>query len=414
MLNRFLVVVFVLFTAPATAQEPWMLEAAARRAFEVAPEARAADADVAARTGELEQAGAWPNPSIELRADDKLGIEDGKGGTDLTQTTIRQPLPLSRLTRQRRQAEASLKAAQAARRYQRLSLETQAARAFHALQLAVAKRTLARDRLRSAEGFQNGRQGDRLVRYLSPLDRLRLDVLRETARQTLMAAEKEHEAAASVFRALLALAPDSGLEPVPLTPVAPPPPLAELQQGMETHPAILAAQQELEAARAGMDVARAQRFADPTLNFFRERDFLGGVRRNVSGVGIEVQIPLWNLNRGPVVKAQAEADKAGAQMQAIERDISAKLLQSREQLARLIEQAGAFRANVLEPSRKVFELTRKSFATGEVGLLALLDANSTYFDAEERHTALLAEQWQIAADLRLAAGRSLSDAGAAP
>ena len=91
----------------------------------------------------------------------------------------------------------------------------------------------------------------------------------------------------------------------------------------------------------------------------------------------------------------------------VERDISAKILQSREQLARLIEQAGTFRANVIEPSRKVFELTRKSFAAGEVNLLALLDANNTYFDAEERYAALLGEQWLTAAELRLAAGHSV-------
>ncbi len=67
--------------ANASETNVWTLASTLTRLVEVAPELRAADADVAARTGELEQAGAWPNPSIELRADDKLGIEDGKGGT---------------------------------------------------------------------------------------------------------------------------------------------------------------------------------------------------------------------------------------------------------------------------------------------------------------------------------------------
>ena len=283
--------------APASGAETgaWTLGSSVQRVLEVAPELRAADAEVAVRQGERTQAGAWPNPSIELRADDKLGIEDGRGGTDLTQTAIRQPLPFTRLARQRRQAEASLDAAQATRRYQRLALENQAARAFHALQLAAVKRALAQDRLRFAEGFQGGRQGDPLVRYLSPLERLRLDVLRESARQALITAEKEYETAVSAFRALLVLAADSVPHSVPLTSASPPPPLAELWQGLESHPALAAAARATEAARAGVDVARSQRFADPALSLFRDRDFLNGARRDVSGVGIEVQIPLWNL-----------------------------------------------------------------------------------------------------------------------
>ena len=63
------------------------------------------------REGELTQAGNFPNPTVEARADDKLGMEDGRGGTDLTQLALSQPLPLRRLARQRAAAEASLESA---------------------------------------------------------------------------------------------------------------------------------------------------------------------------------------------------------------------------------------------------------------------------------------------------------------
>ena len=52
-------------------------------------------------------------------------------------------------------------------------------------------------------------------------------------------------------------------------------------------------------------------------------------------------------------------------------------------------------------------MTRKAYAAGEVEILALIDANNTYFDANERYLELLQEAWMEAAELRLAAGRSL-------
>ena len=79
----------------------WTLEAVVRRTMEVAPEIRSAEAELAARTGELTQAGAWPNPTVDLSADDRLGQEDGRGGTELTRIALSQPLPLRRLARQR-------------------------------------------------------------------------------------------------------------------------------------------------------------------------------------------------------------------------------------------------------------------------------------------------------------------------
>ena len=134
--------------------QTWTLEASIKRATTVAPELRAAEAEIAARTGNLTQAEAWPNPSITLRADEKLGIEDGRGGYNLNQVTVTQALPINRLDHQRRAAEAELEAARASQHYQRLLLETRTAQAFHTLQQAAERQLLAQERLAFAEKMQ--------------------------------------------------------------------------------------------------------------------------------------------------------------------------------------------------------------------------------------------------------------------
>ncbi len=137
----------------------WTLAASIQRAVEVAPEMKTADAEIGKQQGKLEQAGAWPNPSVSIQVNNKLGIEDASGGYDVTQLAISQPLPIARLTHQRKQAEAGLAVAEAQRRQQQLSLEHKVAQRFHALQLAEAKLQLAEERFQQARLIWYSRHG---------------------------------------------------------------------------------------------------------------------------------------------------------------------------------------------------------------------------------------------------------------
>lgn len=400
----------VLTAAPAVAGEPpvWTLEQSIERALATAPELRAAEAEVAVREGERRQAGAWPNPAIELRADEKLGLEDGSDGTDLRYAAVSQPLPITRLARQRRASEAQLAAAHDARRYQRLMLEQQVAETYHRLQLGAAHLALARERQAALDAMVSG--PDRIARYLAPGERTRLGILREQAVQAIATAEGELSEEAAHLRTLLALPADVEPQPAALAPTAVPLPLDALLGRLESHPALTAAGHEQAAARAGVAAARAQRFADPVLSVFRERDTIGGAVRDYNGIGLSIQVPLWNLNSGGVARAEAEADMAGARRAIAQRDLDARLRKSHLHLNHLIGQAEDHRRGVLEPSERLFALTRRSFAAGEVNVLALVDAHDGYFTARARYLELLAGQWLEAADLRLAAGLPVVEA----
>jgi len=211
---------------------------------------------------------------------------------------------------------------------------------------------------------------------------------------------------------LLALPPEDQPETAALTPLTEPAALAALQDRLALHPALTATQHARDASRAQVDVARAQRFADPTVSVFRERDYLAGSRQDYNGILLGVQIPLWNVNGGGIARAAAEADKADALFTAQRRDLGSRLRQNHLHLGHLIEQAEHYRTRLLTPARQVLDLTRKGFATGEQNGLALLDASNTYFGAQARYLELLYEAWVEAAELRLAAGISLASGAA--
>lgn len=407
--SRALAVAALSLSLPLAAHAQWTLESAIHRGLDVAPEVRAAEADVAARAGELKQAGAWPNPTVELRADNKLGQEDGRGGTDVTQLVFSQPLPLRRLERERQAAQGRLASSEESRRFRRLQIEREVAEVFAEVQLAQAKLNLARQRQAEIypDSTSTGRSRDRLVRYVTPFDRARLAILREEANQAVAIAEREYAQTLAALRARLALPDDSVIDIAPLTLSPAPAGLEMLIQELESHPAIAAARRAHEAATAQIAAAQAQRVADPALNVFRERDVLNDARRNVTGIGISMQIPLWNANTGPVDRARAEAARAQAELDAQRRDVLARLKKSHTELVRLREQAAQVQANLIEPARKFHELARRSFNTGEVNVLALIDATGTYYDAQARYLELLRQAQLADAELRLASGRSL-------
>lgn len=393
------------------ADSDWTLSTSIDHVMQVSPALRAANAEIDMRRGELTQAGAFPNPSIELRADQKLGIDDGQGGTDLTQVAISQALPLRRLGHQKTMAAANLSAAEETQHQQRLLLEYRTARAYHSLQLAQARLKLAEERLAIAETYpgKGGRTGDPVVRYLSKSERLRLDILRESARQAVATAEGEYNEALASFRAQLVLPVDSSPSLTPLGPVLAPPDLAVLQARLDMNPTLAASQQQIEAARAGIDVARSQRLADPVITIFRERDYLGGSRRDYNGVMLSVQVPLWNSNDGGVSRARAEANKAEAQYKILERDLASRLRLHEMHLGHLITQATDYYTHLVLPTEHSLNLALKSFAAGQVDLLTLIDAYNTHFDAHFRYLELLQLGWMEAADLRLTAGLSVRD-----
>lgn len=386
----------------------WTLESTLQRALVVAPQRYAAEADVVAGKGDVQQAGAWPNPTIELGANDALGKEDGQGGTDLTQVTFSQSLPVSgRIGLRRKQAESDLKQAQAEVNQQNLALEQEAARVLHALQLARAELQLAEQRLLIANEFQNIGHRREQAGDLSRLERLRLDVVRESAKQMIATAEGEYGEAVAEFRTLLNLS-ESEPKPVSLDSLPLLPGLAELEVRLDSHPALIAMSHGIDAAGHSLRVARANRYADPELWLSRERDFLGGKRQDVTAIGVSVTLPLWDQGAGRISAAHANKQKLQYERDALQRRLHNRLRLNHLHLAHLIEQSGAYRTKVLEPAEEIFQLSRKSFAAGQVEILNLVDAVDTFFDARIRYLELLSEAWLEAAELRAAAGISLA------
>jgi cobalt-zinc-cadmium efflux system outer membrane protein len=409
---RAVIVFCLVISSLASAQEKtmpiWTLENSVKRVLKIAPETQAAAANIRAERGALDQAGAWDNPVISLRADDKIGLENGNGGQELSQFSINQALPLfGTLTNKKSIAQARLANAQAQSHYQNLSLEQQTAVNFHRLQFATANYELAKERLISANkfqkiGLQRAQAGD-----MATLERIRLDLIRESAKQLLDKEEGEYNEALSQFQAHLNLTSGQRPELAPLAPVENIRPLTRLKANLSQHPLVLSVNNRIKEARAVVELAKSNRLPKFSLSLYRERDFLGGQVQDVNGIGLSFTVPLWDQKRGRLSETRARVDQEQAGRSTLQRDLNSRLQQNYLHLNHLVEMGEHYRLHVFEPSKQVFELTSKAYGVGEVEILSLIDANNTYFDTQSRYLELLMEAWLELAELRLAAGQSI-------
>jgi len=387
---------------------PWTLESSIQGVMKVAPEMKIADAEIGKQQGKLEQATAWPNPSVSINVDETLGLEDGSGGFDITQLAISQPLPFGRLAHQRKQANAEIANAVSQRKYHQLLLEYKVAQRFHILQLRTAELKLAKQRLQQA-GLYNStsrkrRSGDPLIRYLTPLEKMRLNIELQAAKQSMEVAEGEFNEASASFKALLGMSFDSPMNLKSLSLVPAPKNLNNLERSLLSHPAIEAEKKKITSLQTGIEVAKSTRFYDPTLTLTREEGFYANRKQDSTSVMLSVQIPLWNKNTGTVTQARYTVFQAQADLEQKQREFRTSLHKSYLHLGHLIGQAEHYRTKLLSPAKSMLTLTRKGFEAGEYNVLTLIDANNIYFDAQKRYFELLQEGWLELAEVRRSAG----------
>jgi len=395
----------------ANAAQSWTLDNSIRRVLSVAPEFSASEQMILLREDQQQQASLWPNPEVEIRADQSMGLGDGSGGYDVNELRISQPIPLKRLSHQKNQAQAMLLASQSERMQQQLILEHKTAMLYHQLQLEAALYDLSQQRLKVAERFmqEQHKNSNQLVRYLTPLEQKRLAILRESARQASTRAEGKLNEAASRFSIMLNLQTHQQATPqvASLELMFEQLDLQALKQQLAQHPQLQLKQHEVDAAQAGIKVANASRYKDPSVNLFIERDRFNNQRETYSGISLSMELPLWNNNRREQSLARAELINARTEHELQVRELNSQLQQSFMHYAHLLEQQKAYRSQLLIPAGQMFELSHESFAAGEENILGLIDSHNSYFEIRSGYLQILASIAQALAHLRYATGLSL-------
>jgi cobalt-zinc-cadmium efflux system outer membrane protein len=161
---------------------------------------------------------------------------------------------------------------------------------------------------------------------------------------------------------------------VDLPPVAPPP---ESKPGA-ARPDVLAAEADLRAGQAQLQLQKAMRIPDPTFTFGAEHNPPGGGPPvDTFLFGLTFPLPLWNLNGGNIKAAQAAVDQFSDALGKIQTQAAADLANSesacREARARWLR----YRDETAPKSAQVRDAVAFQYERGAATLVDLLNAEQT-------------------------------------
>ena len=351
------------------------------------PALEAARHRVLAAEGARMQAGAWTNPSVSAEIEG-WGLD--REGLDDAEVTLSAGFPLDLVGKRsvrRACAEAERDAERARYQETRRSLIAQAREAVHAVRAGRERVRLAVERQGVTEetAATVGREVE--AGKAAPLEQVRAEVDRETARADLFA---ERSALREARLGLAALGGMPGGEAEVAGGLRQSPAVLDsvrLAAELDEHPVLLAASWDAQAAAERSRQAARERWPD--------LEALVGVRHYVAEsrsawvTGLALDLPLWDHKSGAVREARELASAASLEEETVRRDLRREL----ERLLLHVEESGRRLAllgdRVLPQARDALEIARAGFEGGKFGYLELLDAQRSLLEAESRRVEAL-------------------------
>jgi cobalt-zinc-cadmium efflux system outer membrane protein len=179
-----------------------------------------------------------------------------------------------------------------------------------------------------------------------------------------------------------------------------PPPVAQPSTPEAARPDVLAAEADLKGAKANLQLQKAIRIPDPTIQLeYQHQPPSGGPPQDTLGVGVSFPLPLWNLNGGSIKAAQASVDQfamaAGKVRTQMEADISNAESEFGEAHARWL----SYRDKTAPKSIKVRDSVAFAYEKGGASLVDLLDAERTDNDIRLATVQAMSDTASAIADL---------------
>ncbi len=368
------------------------------------PELAAFSQEIRANEAALIQARALPNPELELGAENLGNRRLREEGDRTLSLGFAQLIELGGKRAARvRLAETGREIA--SREYEAKRLEVLSAASQRFVDVLAAQEGLAL----AAETLQLAAQvadavGKRVqAGKVSPVEETKAQLALTAARIESEQAKRQLSAARQRLSAMWAAAAPrfrsavGELERIPALR-----PYEELAARMHANPELARWEAEAARRRAAIDAERAKALGDVTLS--------AGVRRfsqfddHALVLGLSVPLPVFDQNRGGILEANRRLDKTLEESRAARSRVSSELAQTYERLGGVAAEIEALRTSILPGARSAYDAATKGYQLGRFGILDVLDAQRTLFQARAQYVRALAEYHRGAAELERLAG----------
>lgn len=383
------------------AEAPLTLPAAIERALGANPGLRAAASELAAHEGAIMQAGALPNPELEL-------LREGRERSKRTSTAqLGIPFELggkraARVDAARRERELALAGAETLR----AQVRADTIAAWYEL-LAAGERQRLADEL-AALGERASSVAARRVDTgkASPLEATRARVAQSALQIDAIQARRDVANARIRLAALwggdsatLVIATPEHIEAPEAVP------LAQLAARLEMAPDLRRARAGVAHRQSLVRVEQARRIPDVTLIVGTQRETTNeGADERRAVLGVTVPLPLFNRNGGAVLESLRRVDKARDEAQGEGLRLQAELAQAHARLLAAIEEAALIDREVVPGARQAWQAATRGYELGKFGLLEVLDAQRTLVQSQHQYLKAVAEAYRAMADIERLVG----------
>ena len=373
--------------AAAAAEPPLTLELAWQLAEQANPTLKAAQANLTAAEGQLDDARGllWNNPQIAAERARRQVPQPGLGRDTQREwrAEISQALEIAGQHGHRREAAEQELAAlkelvEETRRQVRAEVEQKFVRVL-GLQSRVAMEAelvaLIRDNTGVARKRFEAGEDTRLDSNLAEVELGRTSNQLEAVREQLIQARAELAAALQLSAPTLpeaqgTLTADGAF---PYT-------LDQLLAAAAARPRLRALDHREQAARSRLGLERAAAYPDITVGLFSGREGPGDARERISGISISLPLPLFRRNATGIGKATTELTQAQIERQAAVRDNQATVLALWQKLGSVRERVKRLEQFVLQRLQENQRLSAAAYRAGEIGLTQLLFATRQVLD----------------------------------
>lgn len=376
------------------------LAEAQRLALTHNPDLAHARLELQAQQGAELQAGARPNPELNVQ------LEDTRAATRTTTVQLSQAIELGGKREARLAAaaqsreqtvvalaakQAELRAAVAAAFFDLLGAQEQQRLAASSLELARSAMTATTKRLQAGK--------------VPPLELAKARVAEASARTELAQAYSDQLLARGRLAALLGQGPQAVTQAEGDSAALPSlPDDRRLGEWMAEAPALRLAQLDIARRQALTDGERARRVPDVTVTLGAKRDAEMG--RTQAVIGFSVPLPVADRNQGNLLEALRREDQAREALTAATLKLHTDVAEAAARLKLQREQVQVLRDDALPTAQTAYDAALKGYELGKFAFLDVLDAQRTLFQLRRQLLQASADAHRAAADLDRLLGRS--------
>jgi len=176
-----------------------------------------------------------------------------------------------------------------------------------------------------------------------------------------------------------------------------------IEQALDARPELKAAQLAVEAAGQRAKWERSRILAVSAI----AKEYGRGADGFEQGPGAQIELPIFNRNKGGISRAEAEIERAAKQLIAARQRVVAEVREAYAQLTQARESSDLWRARLLPPLEDDIRSAERAYKAGDASYLSVLETTRRLTDARLREAELQAATARSLIALERSVGRRL-------